>query len=95
MAKELAPVVDYDTQGDVLYVFLGEPYPTVNAELDQNITLRFDPTTKALAGLMIHQYSELFPGSLRSEDQRVLGLGLIRLLEQLLREQKFKEPIPA
>lgn len=97
MAEELtSPLdLDYDPEGDVFYIFLGQPYPTVNYELDGNFTFRLDPKTKKLVGLTIHQYSEIFPEALREEGQPVLAGSLMRLFQQLLREKKLREPIVA
>lgn len=83
---------DYDSEGDVLYVFWGAPYPTTNITLDANFTLRFDVASNELVGLTILDLLSLFPGARRAGDLSLLGGALLRTFRQLHQERKLKEP---
>lgn len=92
MAADASLMIEYDSHGDILHVFDGQPYATTNVEVDQNFTLRLDPRTQDLIGLIVHRYSVVFPGVLAPQVRKAVGQATFRLFAQLHREQKLKEP---
>ncbi|RPJ01202.1 MAG: DUF2283 domain-containing protein [Chloroflexi bacterium] len=52
--------VFYDTEGDVLYLSIGEPRPAVSQELGDDVLLRVDPETGDIVGLTVLNLSSRF-----------------------------------
>lgn len=50
----------YDSEGDVLYLSVGEPRPAVSQELGDDILLRVDPETNEIVGLTVLNLSARF-----------------------------------
>lgn len=50
----------YDRQADVLYVSKGHPEFTDYVEIDNNVILRLDPTTKQVVGFTIIDFAGRF-----------------------------------
>ena len=50
----------YDQEADALYVSQGRPEYTDYVELDENVILRLDPTTKEIVGFTIINFAALF-----------------------------------
>ena len=90
MAKNVKFDICYDAYGDILDVFLGKSYATDNYDIDFNFTLRFNPRTKALVGLVILQFSRLFPNAPDAKSRQQIAEALFRLFEQLYREKALK-----
>lgn len=57
--------IDYDKDRDVLYVLHSEadPRTTQNIDLDENIVMRYNPSTKEVVGVIIDDFSHVFPDS--------------------------------
>ena len=54
----------YDTEGDVLYLSIGEPRPAISQELGNDVLLRVDVETGEIVGLTVLNLSVRF-GSLQ------------------------------
>jgi len=80
-----------DIEGDIVDIFLGKPYPTDNYDLDFNFTLRVNPKTKQLVGLIILQYSKLFPNSPDPKSRKLIAEAVFKLFDQLYRERALKD----
>lgn len=50
----------YDTEGDVLYLSIGEPRPAVSQELGEDVLLRVDAETGEVVGLTVLNLSSRF-----------------------------------
>lgn len=44
---------DYDEEGDVLYISVGEPRPAVTIDLGESILARYDEKEKEVVGITI------------------------------------------
>ncbi|MBI5878590.1 MAG: DUF2283 domain-containing protein [Chloroflexi bacterium] len=62
----------YDKEADVLYVSLGRPKYTSYVEVDDDFILRLDPTSGAIVGFTIIDFSAHF-----TVDQPILSLPLL------------------
>jgi len=91
MAKKLKFDIDDDTWGDMIDVFLGKPYPTDNYDLDSNFTLRLNPRTKKMVGLIILQFSALFPDVSDRKARQLVAEALFKVLDHLYREKALKD----
>ena len=54
------PQLFYDTEGDVLYLSIGEPRPAVSEELGDDVLLRVDTETGEIVGLTVLNLSSRF-----------------------------------
>jgi len=50
----------YDAEGDVLYLSIGEPHPSVSQELGDDMLLRVDAETGEVVGLTVFNLSSHF-----------------------------------
>ena len=50
----------YDTEGDVLYLSIGEPRPAISQEMGDDVLLRIDPESGEIVGLTILNLSVRF-----------------------------------
>lgn len=50
----------YDSEGDVLYLSIGEPRPAVSQELGEDVLLRVDAETGEIVGLTVLNLSSRF-----------------------------------
>lgn len=64
MEKELK--FFYDNEGDVLDISVGEPTNAVSEEIDDDVFIRVDNTTKEIVGFSILNFTSWFK-DLRSE----------------------------
>lgn len=55
----------YDTEGDVLYLSIGEPRPALSQELGDDVLLRVDPQSGDIVGLTVLNLSSRF-GSIQN-----------------------------
>lgn len=92
MVKRLKLGIDYDIEGDILNVFLGKPYATDNYGLDFNYTLRFNRRNHALVGIIVLQFSRLFPKAPDPKARRLVAETLFTLFDRLYREKMLREP---
>ena len=44
---------DYDEEGDVLYLSIGEPQPAVGIDIGEGVILRYDEAHKEVVGLTL------------------------------------------
>jgi len=44
---------DYDAEGDVLYLSIGEPQPAVGIDIGEGMILRYDEAHKEVVGLTL------------------------------------------
>lgn len=56
MGKQLD--VDYDPEGDVLYISFGPPQPAVSDEVEPGVYLRRDPDTDEIVGVTVIDFSK-------------------------------------
>lgn len=92
MDKYLNLDIDYDEKGDVLDIFVGKPYDTKNYILNFNYTLRLDPKTKNLVGLIVLNFSELFPEPRNDGDRRLMSTALFKVFQQFYANHMLKLP---
>jgi len=50
----------YDTDGDVLYLSIGTPRPSISQELGNDVLLRVDPETGEVVGLTVLNLASRF-----------------------------------
>jgi uncharacterized protein YuzE len=50
----------YDTEGDVLYLSIGEPRPAISQEMGDDVLLRIDPESGEIVGPTILNLSAQF-----------------------------------
>jgi len=55
--------LDYDAQGDVLYVFFTAPQPALSLEVEPDILLRYVPPSLDVVGMTFLNFLTHFPGS--------------------------------
>ncbi len=93
MAQKL--IYNYDDEGDVLYIFLGKPYGTLNLDVDGDVTVRFDPETQEAVGFTVLDCSLTHPELLKPEGQRdkvfAFFLSLIRKSNAALRRYEAEQ----
>ena len=65
----------YDTEGDVLYISIGEPRRAISEELGDDVLLRIDPDTGEIVGLTVLNLSARF-GSLQKPHKLPLEMDL-------------------
>lgn len=55
--------INYDKTNDVLNVFHtdADPKATQNIDLDGNIVLRYNPSSKEVVGFIVDEFSRIFP----------------------------------
>ena len=55
--------INYDKENDVLNVFHtdADPKATQNIDLDENIVLRYNPSTREIVGLIVDEFTRIFP----------------------------------
>lgn len=92
MPKNLKFDFHDDVEGDLVDIFIGTPYATDNYDLHPLFTLRFDPRTHELVGLIIISFSSFFPNCSGSESRRQVTEGLMRLFMCLYPKQRSKQP---
>ena len=66
--------INRDVENDVLYVF-DESFDrnnTLNVSLSEDILLRFDPSTKKVAGLTIEAFSKVMPHFMDYSDYQLM-----------------------
>lgn len=44
---------DYDEEGDVLYLSIGEPRPAVGVDIGEGMIIRYDDSKKEVVGLTV------------------------------------------
>jgi uncharacterized protein YuzE len=44
---------DYDQEGDVLYISVGDPRPAVTIDLGEGVLARYDEAARTVAGLTV------------------------------------------
>jgi len=89
MAKRVKMLIDYDDFGDMLNVFVGKPYDTDNVDIDHRITLRFNFRTKKLVGLIILQFSLLFP-KVPPKSRALVAEAIFNTFERLYSDNMLK-----
>ena len=55
--------LDYDAQGDVLYVSLAAPQPALSLEVEPDVLLRYVPPGLDVVGITFLNFLTHFPGS--------------------------------
>lgn len=45
--------LDYDEEGDVLYVSIGDPRPALGVDIGEGLVLRYDQDRNELAGITV------------------------------------------
>lgn len=53
-------MISYDKEADVMYMSFGEPSKAVGDEVDEGVFARYDPTSHALMGFTIINFSRKF-----------------------------------
>jgi uncharacterized protein YuzE len=53
MDKKRMMQLTYDTEGDVLYLSIGEPRAAISREIGDDVLLRLDPETGEVVGLKV------------------------------------------
>lgn len=82
MDRHLKLDIDYDEEGDVFDAMVCKPYFTDNYMIDYNYTLRFDPKTKELVGIIIIRFSELYPEAKTAQQREQVAQILLTYLRQ-------------
>lgn len=55
--------INYDKANDVLNVLYtdADPKATQNIDLDENIVIRYNPSSKEVVGFVVDEFSRIFP----------------------------------
>ena len=72
--------MSYDKKGDTLDISLGKPIKAISKEIEEDLFVRIDPTTKKIVGFMVLNFEKRFE---RKEVEKIPVEAMFSLKEEI------------